>query len=104
MLNFDDLAITVQGDDATVVVAVGGEVDLLSAGLLADALQQIDAGLDVIVDCEAVSFMDSSGINELLRHWQRATRAGGSLLIARPSVPVRHALEAAGLSQLIATT
>jgi stage II sporulation protein AA (anti-sigma F factor antagonist) len=101
MLDFEDLAITIKVADASVVVAVCGEIDLLSVGVLTDALQQIDARLDVIVDCHAVSFMDSTGINALLQHWQRARRVGGSLCISRPSVPVEVALEATGLTELI---
>jgi hypothetical protein len=55
-------------DDASVVVEVSGEVDLLTAPRLAEKLHRaLRTGLVVVVDLEAVEFMDGSGLRALLR-------------------------------------
>src|SRR5258706_13897696 len=93
MLDFEALNLTIEVADATVIVAVQGEIDMLSAATLNEALAQIDPHLEVVVDCDAVSFMDSSGLNVLLQRSQQADRAGGSVHVIHPSVPVHRLLE-----------
>jgi anti-anti-sigma factor len=103
MLDFDGLNITIEVRDAAVVMAVRGEIDMLSAPTIAEALEQIDPHLELNVDCNAVSFMDSSGVNVLLRRSQQASRAGGCVRVIHPSIPVYRVLETAGLTTLIHT-
>jgi anti-anti-sigma factor len=50
------------------LVAVRGEIDVLSAAQLADALA--DRSMPVLVDLCEVSFMDSTGVHVLLAAWR----------------------------------
>ena len=55
-------------------VRVEGEVDLVTAPRLGDALRlELDAGADVLLDLSAVSFIDSSGLKAIVS----AARAAG---------------------------
>ena len=53
----------------------------------------------VVIDMSDVAFMDSSGLQELVRLDNRARERGLEVVIARPSVPVVRLLELTGLEQ-----
>ena len=79
------------------VVALYGELDLVSAGGLADALVKV-AGSTVVVDLSGLTFMDCSGIDALVAAKTRILANGlGQLVVTRPSAIVRRALEIVGL-------
>ncbi|WP_187369393.1 STAS domain-containing protein [Baekduia soli] len=87
-------------DDGTTVVSVSGELGIVSAPVLREALDVL-AGerRTVVVDLREVSFMDSSGLNLLIRVKQRAHGDGGSIRVA-PDIPA----QVARLFELTATT
>jgi anti-sigma B factor antagonist len=90
--------------DQGVLVTVSGEIDLLPASVLDATLAGADGERNVIVDCEAVQFLDSTGLSVLLRHLQRFEEGGGSLRLRHPSGPVRHVVEVAGLTDVLLTS
>lgn len=90
--------------DSMVLVTVSGEIDLLPASVLDATLAGADGDRDVVVDCAAVQFLDSTGLSVLLRHLQRFEQSGGSLRLRRPSGPVRHVVEVAGLTDVLLTS
>jgi anti-sigma B factor antagonist len=56
--------------DGTLVLVLQGELDIVSSHLLDEALvraQSKDATM-IVVDLQAVSFIDSSGLHVLVRH------------------------------------
>jgi len=66
-----------------VVVALRGELDIAEAASVAATLTEVAArGPTIIVDLEAVGFMDSSGVAALARGRRRARQAGGDLVLA----------------------
>jgi anti-sigma B factor antagonist len=84
--------------DGHVVVALGGELDLVDAASVAAALVTVMAGEpEIIVDLAALEFIDSSGVAALVRGRTHARRAGGDLLLAAPRQPVLRALAATRL-------
>jgi anti-sigma B factor antagonist len=83
-----------------VVVTVTGEVDLDSAPLLQAALDPVAADREVILDCAALHFMDSTGLQLIVTQAQRLTAGGGSLKLRHTSFPVRHVVEITGMIQL----
>jgi len=87
--------------DATVVVAVHGEVDPVTAPELEQALAAAAQGArDLIVDLSGTTFFDSSGIHALMRVGSRATAEGIRLsLVCGPSCVCR-VLEIAGVDAL----
>jgi anti-sigma B factor antagonist len=85
------------------VVTVAGEIDLFSAWLIDATLADAHDDRQVHIDCADVNFMDSTGLSALLRHSQRLRRGGGCLRLLRPSNAVRHVVEVAGLTEILAT-
>ncbi|MFI7498333.1 STAS domain-containing protein [Streptomyces sp. NPDC049687] len=81
------------------VVEVAGEIDLATAGLLADHLDAATAlaAPDVLVDLRSVVFFDCSGLRVLCRAEERALRAGGRLRIVCDQPSLRRLLGATGL-------
>ena len=83
------------------VVALHGELDIVSAYDLALALVEV-AGSIVVIDLSGLTFMDSSGISALVMAKNRITADGrGQLVLTKPGGIVREALEIVGLSSWI---
>ena len=83
------------------VVALHGELDIVSADGLADALVKL-AGSTLVVDLSGLSFMDSSGIAALVVARNRIlANEQGQLVLTRPGAIVRKALEIVGLGAWI---
>jgi SulP family sulfate permease len=66
--------------------------------LLTDQDARVQA---VLVDAGAISHVDTTGIAMLENLHERLSRAGVSLLLARPRAPLREILERSGLLELI---
>jgi anti-anti-sigma factor len=83
--------------DAVVLVA-SGELDIMGAPRLSEALP---AGGEtaVIIDLAAVEFMDSSGLRSLLEARTAAADAGRPFALARPSAAVARVLELVDLTR-----
>jgi anti-anti-sigma factor len=79
-------------------LAVSGEIDLSSAGRFAQELTSVvgDGGT-AMVDLSAVTFIDSSGVRELLAANRLAAALGGQLVLADPSAACRRVLEISGV-------
>ena len=86
-------------------VAVRGEVDMANAPELQAALDRaVVGGAGVfVVDLSEVSFLDSSGINVLLRTRALLGRADRELVLICPPGPVLRVLTLVRLVELIAT-
>jgi anti-anti-sigma factor len=77
------------------VVAVWGEVDLATSPemhrVLSDALSH--GAVDIIVDLQAVEFMDASGVGVLIEVASSARAGGGLVLLRGPSRRVLRVLD-----------
>jgi len=93
-----DLESLVDGDVATVVVR--GEIDVATAPQLREALHELvqDGVKQIVLDCAALSFLDSSGIGLLVATRKRLGE-GGQLVIASPPSHVRKVLELTGVTE-----
>lgn len=88
----------------TVVVTLHGNVDMINAAALADALQElIDAqgDLAVVVDLRDVGWVDGAGVGVLASAASRIERGGGELRLAGPRAAVAEALALSGLARLL---
>jgi anti-sigma B factor antagonist len=76
------------------VVALRGELDLMDAADVADALEAFAAREPrIIVDLSGLEFIDVSGVAALSRVRRHARDAGGDVLLAAPQQRmVRHVL------------
>lgn len=94
------------GVDGTTVLTVSGEVDLLTVSDLAAALTPAVHAGPVVLDLSAVTFLDSSGINTILRASQCAESAGHRLLVVADATTgtdiVGRTLRLAGADTLLA--
>jgi anti-sigma B factor antagonist len=85
-------------------VLVRGEVDISSAPRLTaavdDAIRESEGAF--VVDLCDVSFLDSSGVNVLLRARALLGREERALLIICPPGPARRTFEIAGIADLLA--
>jgi anti-anti-sigma factor len=91
----------VEGSADRVRITAAGELDLATASRLDAALTEVEAGARrVELDLSALTFMDSSGINLLIRHARRA-RGGVTLAIMPPPPRVARVLDIAGVTDLL---
>jgi anti-sigma B factor antagonist len=92
--------IIVRDDPAGTVVAVSGELDLLSAPRLRTELESVLRAQPrhLAVDLTQTTFMDSAGVHTLL---DACDHAGGHLAVICGEGPVRQVIELLGLVQLL---
>ena len=92
-----DLETSVNDDVATVVVR--GEVDVASAPRLRELLDGLVAGdvRRIVLDCQGLEFLDSSGIG-LLVATRKRMGDGGELVIDSAPAHVRKVLEITGVA------
>jgi anti-anti-sigma factor len=91
------------GDDTEPVIIVEGELDMSGTdrfmACVAAVLQ--NQPRSIVVDARGLSFMDSSGLQSLLRARAEAAQAGVGFRISDPSPPVRRFLERTGLREVL---
>ncbi|MDJ0343403.1 STAS domain-containing protein [Streptomyces sp. H10-C2] len=89
--------------DEIAIVAVVGELDLDSEHVLADATAAVlDAGqVQLILDCDELTFCDSRGLGLLLTLRQTLDDRGGSLILTAPGPQLLRTLELTGADQVI---
>ncbi|MGW7431602.1 STAS domain-containing protein [Streptomyces sp. NPDC054861] len=87
-------------DDTTAILSVGGELDIETATLLHHHLanQFLHGRRHLVMDLSRLAFMDSSGLNVLIRAARDAREAGGDLHLVAPTPAVRRILEITGLT------
>lgn len=87
----------------TAVVRLDGRLDLLSAASVKLRLAQevADGRRQIVVDLEAVDFIDSSGLGALISGLKAARVAGGDLRIARPREQARTVLRLTTLDRVL---
>ncbi|MGV9245666.1 STAS domain-containing protein [Streptomyces sp. NPDC003710] len=81
------------------VIEVSGEIDLATAGSLAEHLEAATGrpAPDVLVDLRPVVFFDCSGLRTLCRAETRARERGGRLRLVSDRPRLHRLLRAAGL-------
>jgi stage II sporulation protein AA (anti-sigma F factor antagonist) len=82
---------------------VTGELDVSTASALEHAvLRSLDGrGGEFHIDINALSFMDSTGAQALLRLHRRLNNLGRLLVVVSPTRQVRQVMEILGLDQVI---
>lgn len=93
------LEVRARPDRDRVIVAVSGELDLVSVGALQDTLDELrDVGWSsVVLDLRQLTFIDSTGLSLLLQAERAARREGSSFAIVDGSPAVARLLEVVGL-------
>jgi anti-sigma B factor antagonist len=79
----DALVLSSEQRGSSVIVTVGGDLDIVTSPALDDCLGQARAvGTQVILDLSAVDFMDTSALAVIVGHWKKLEAAGGALALA----------------------
>lgn len=89
---------TEEGEDG-LRVSVQGELDIATAAELERELLAGLRGRDVVLDLQAVSFMDSSGLRALLVASREAREAGRRLLVLPGTGQVLRVIEMAQVAE-----
>ncbi|MGW2014812.1 STAS domain-containing protein [Streptomyces sp. NPDC001927] len=84
------------GAPGAVVLSLTGELDHDTADTLRQALEERNGAELILVDCERLSFCDSTGLNVLLRARLQAVESGGRLELAGLRPPVSRMFEITG--------
>ena len=81
-----------------------GELDASNVGVLSDALgRELDKGGDLTLDLSGLAFMDSSGIQALIRAAQ-GLAGDGKLILRQPGDLVRRILSLIPMDKLVLLT
>lgn len=85
------------------VVEATGEIDITSIGPLRSSVDSLIESQDrkVAIDMSGIQFMDSTGLNLLIRTRQRLESAGGQLALIAPTPQVTRLLELAGVAKIL---
>jgi anti-anti-sigma factor len=98
----DNAMITFQQDerDGDVALVVSGEIDISTSDAFYDQLRVLVAAAHspAFVDLSHVTFIDSSGLNALVRASKAADAVDANLVLVAPSRTVRRMLVLSGLA------
>lgn len=95
------IAIEVDRQGESAVLSVRGDLDVATAPQLRDALVSVIAPrCRVVVDLEAVDFVDSAGLGILVSGLKRARAQGGELELVCTSRSVLRPFEITGLDRV----
>lgn len=89
-------------DSTTQVIQLSGTLDSISGKHLRQAVTDlVDAGAPtILLNCQEVIFMDSSGLGALVMSLKKVREAGGKLLLCSINDQVRLLLEVTGMDSV----
>ena len=98
------LEVTLAVDNAAAVLMLAGEADMASACTLIACLDAVRLDYDgpVLLDLSSLTFLDSSGINAIVKCRKALAESGRSLTLRRPTPTVMRVIEICGLTELLA--
>jgi anti-sigma B factor antagonist len=77
-----------------------GELDIGTAGYFREAVEALDHRDTVVLDLSRLTFIDSTGLHELVVARTRSRRSGGEVVLQAPSAQTRRVLEIVGFDRL----
>jgi anti-sigma B factor antagonist len=101
----DQLAVEVRRRRRTALVALRGELDLVTVSKVAEVLDGLKPRPDdlrhVVLDLRGLTFMDVLGLNELIRQNEFARRNHHNLAVVRGSAAIQRVLELTGVGDML---
>ena len=93
-----ELSINRRDEAGGVVLALSGELDVVSAPELTLCLNEVMAHARVVLDLSELAFVDSAGVSVLIKAKQDAELSGRTLVLARPTEQVHRVFALVGLA------
>jgi len=100
------LTVRVSNDGNRTTISLAGELDLATVDFLKRQLEPALADASwrlVVIDMEALEFIDSSGIAVLVQALERDSGSGRLRIVPSRALGVRKVLDLTGLSQRLQT-
>jgi anti-sigma B factor antagonist len=94
---------TQQSQESEIAVAIQGEIDLFTAPRFQEELFQWTQARPsrLVLDLEAVRYIDSTGLHALLNAHRRLKSQAGKLVVQGCSATIRRAMQTIWLDRLI---
>jgi anti-sigma B factor antagonist len=98
------LSITRSNEDGAVVLALSGELDVITAPDLAQELDALaaEACPRVLLELSGLSFVDSAGVSVLVKARHTAEATGRRLILRNPTEQVHQVFSVLGLASWLA--
>ena len=84
-----------------VLVVLDGELDISTAPEVEKVTAGLEAGARLVIDLAGVEFVDSSGMNTLVRITRAVESDGGAVVLAAPGQHVLRVFEIVGLPAIV---
>jgi anti-sigma B factor antagonist len=101
----DKLAVETRRRRRTALVALRGELDLLSVSKVAEVLDGLQPRADglrhVVLDLRGLTFMDVLGLKELIRQNEFARSNRHNLAVVRGTAAIQRVLELTGVEEML---
>lgn len=97
-----DLQVTSKPHGECMVVEVGGEIDVYTAPVLRERLNEliVDGNYKIVVDMESVDFLDSTGLGVLVGGLKRVRQYDGSLHLVCTQEKILKVFRITGLTKV----
>ena len=94
------LGVEVRRTSDRAIVRLSGELDLASAPLLEREIEDVRGEEGALVlDLDALEFIDSTGLRLILAEYERTTKGGRGFAVTKGSKQVQRLLEITGVSE-----
>jgi stage II sporulation protein AA (anti-sigma F factor antagonist) len=96
--------IKIENIGTTLVAKLTGELDHHTAPNLRDALDReisLNNTVNIVLDFDGVTFMDSSGIGVIVGRYKQISARGGKVMVIRVKPQVDKILEISGLKKIL---
>ena len=101
----DQLAVEARRNRRTALVALRGELDLLTVSKVAEVLDGLELRADalrhVVLDLRGLTFMDVLGLKELIRQNEYARSNRHNLAVVRGTAAIQRVLELTGVGEML---
>jgi anti-anti-sigma factor len=99
----DQLAVETRRNRRTALVALRGELDLLTVSKVAEVLDGLEPQADglrhIVLDLRGLTFMDVRGMKELIRRNEFARTSPHNLAVVRGTAAIHRMLELTGVEE-----
>jgi anti-sigma B factor antagonist len=101
----EQLAVEARRNRRTALVALRGELDLLTVSKVAEVLDRLELRADglrhVVLDLRGLTFMDVVGLKELIRQNEYARSNRHNLAVVRGTAAIQRILELTGVEEVL---